>query len=1028
MAGPESEKNISSPLKPGIHSNGLNSSNSLRELNMENHNVEPSTGSKDTSQLSIDKEKNGDLITSDGRKSTTPGDTNELVEQRQISDEDPYSESNPASKTGHDKVNIDESDESDESEDEETEPPLLKYTRLNQLPPNFFKKDPVSTATFSEKVFIFGTHSGLIHLTKPDFTTIRSFKAHKASILSLYTDGQFFASGSMDGTIVIGSVADPKDIIMLDYKRPIHAVVLDKNYQKSRSFICGGMAGLVIYSSKNWLDQRVDTYLDKNNGPIIAIHTLDDLVFWMNDKGITIYHTAARTVVTVISKPSDSFRSDLYWPRISFPEIDRALIAWGNYIWSLRLYTKGYGGSNSGAGSSMKSRILPSAASLSFRSVPERKVEVEHVFKVDYLISGIAGFNDDQWAVLAYNQPEKDELTGKLVSQCPDLKILSSVDGSTVFEEELAFNGIENLGLNDYHMFSHIGPSVTRYLILSARDGIVAQQIQLDDRLDWYLDRKLFDKAWQMSQYLVSPIKRLEFGIKHLDLLVRDDLWDEAASWLSDILFVDISLLPTGDARSTLGTRMSATPQMEEMETLMKEFVHQWNLWSDIFIKSDHIFELTVIIPTDPRWNLKKSIFTDILTYWLEKEDEKFYQLLKNWDSELYDVKSLTHKMEHMLEIQPENARLRHEICRVYENSLEPNKAIPHLCALKAPNIVEFLDKHHILTTFTSEIPKFLKLRFAKESDIETLPIPEIEENLSPIVDILVERRYEIFPNTIVKLMIRERLGIMSFLYLEKLATIDELLVKGFENTRVELFSQFDRPKLLPFLVANNNYDISKAIDICESNAFVDELVYLLGEIGENQRAMTLITEQLDDPVRAIKFAKTRNDAETWNVLLDYSFSKPNFIKALLEMADDQSSKFYNPMMILQNMKTDVHIDGLKDSITRVSEDHDMNVIVNQLLLKIVYKRSEEISKKFKEDRLRGFEIAADNPEWQALTEFYETIVLMLDPNLPSKPQIKLVSQLLENDPYAKILYTSIFNKLQHIHDLGVHYEKVKGA
>ncbi|OBA20134.1 putative vacuolar protein sorting-associated protein [Metschnikowia bicuspidata var. bicuspidata NRRL YB-4993] len=898
---------------------------------------------------------------------------------------------------------------SDEEEEEEEEPPLLKYTRLSQLPPNFFKNDPVSTATFSENVFVFGTHSGKILLTKPDFSTIRSFKAHKASIFSLYTDGRFFASGSMDGTIVIGSVSDPKDIVLFDYKRPIHAVVLDKNYQRTRSFIYGGMAGLVIYSSKNWLDQRIETNLDKNNGPITAIYTVDDLVLWMNDKGITVYQTTARQVISVISKPSDSFRSDLYWPRVSFPETDRILIAWGNYVWSLRLHTKGTNGSSTGAGSSVRSRILPSTASLSFRSVPEVKVEVEHVFKVDYLISGISGFNDDQWAVLAYNQPVKHDVSGILVSQCPDLKILSSVDGSTVFEEELSFNGIEGLGLNDYHMLSHIGPSATMYLMLSARDGIIAQQVQLDDRLEWYLERKLFAKAWHMSQHIVSPGRRLDLGVKHLDSLVKNNKWDEAADWLSAILLLDTNSFP-------------------EMEALIKEYVIQWNLWGDIFIKSRHVPELTNIIPTDTRWNLKKSLFTNILTYWLEEtdSDEMFYQLIDKWDMDLYDVRTVTSSIEHMLEINSEDKTLRQKLCNIYENSLEPSKAVPHLCALKNPNIVEYLDKHHILNMFTSELPEFLELRFDRKSDLETLPIPEVKTKLDPIVDILVERRHEMFPNTIVNLMKDKRLSIVSFMYLERLAAIDELLVKGLENTRIELFSQFDRPKLLPFLMATSTYDISKAIDVCESNAFVDELVYLLGEIGENQRAMSLITEQLDDPVRAIKFAKMRNDAETWNVLLEYSFSKPKFIKALLEMADDQSSNFYSPMTILQNMTTDVHIEGLKESISKVFEDHDMNVIVNQLLLKIVYKRSEEISKNFKEEKLKGFIIMADDPEYKALANIYETIVLILDPSAPSKPKLRLVSQLLSNDKNANTLYTNMRNKSRHIRYIEEEYQKMK--
>ena len=89
-----------------------------------------------------------------------------------------------------DHTSIEEDGDEDEEEEEEEEPPTLKYTRLNKLPANFFVKDPVSTSTFHETVFIFATHSGIIHICKPNFETIRTFKAHRASVLSVFKIGR----------------------------------------------------------------------------------------------------------------------------------------------------------------------------------------------------------------------------------------------------------------------------------------------------------------------------------------------------------------------------------------------------------------------------------------------------------------------------------------------------------------------------------------------------------------------------------------------------------------------------------------------------------------------------------------------------------------------------------------------------------------------------------------------------------------------------------------------------------------------
>lgn len=909
-------------------------------------------------------------------------------------------------KTMHSTDGEDTDSESDEDDDE---PPTFKYTRLKGLPHNFFTTHPVSTATFSENVFVFGTHTGLIHLAHPDLTVIRTFKAHNASVLSLYTDGHYFSSGSMDGTVVIGSVLDEKDIVKYDFQRPVHAVVLDKNYQKSKTFVYGGMSEDVTLCSRNWLDQRVDTVLDLKNGPIVALDTIDDLIFWMNDKGITFYHVPSRLVISVIANPSDSFRSDLYWPRISFPETDRVLIAWGSYIWSLRISIKTPLNGNSGAGSSIKSRYFP-AATLSFRAVQEKKVEVEHVFKVDFLISGIASFKDDYWLLLAYNPPEKDEETGLFLPRNPDIKLLSSIDGSTQYEEEIGLDTAENLGLNDYHLGHYIGDSGTRYYIFSARGGVIAEQVQLNDRLQWYLERSLYYKAWEMSQHVVAPEKRLGFGIKHLEELVLRDEWTAATEWIKKLLSVENGFLPLEDTKSTLATGVSSVLKEEDKEILAKEIASQWSLWSAIFMRSGHVEELASVIPTDPRWNLPKGIYCDILKYYLHKEDsEKIYELLNSWDLDLYDVKEITATMEEILEKRPNDGKLRRQLCLLYERTFEPSKAVAHLEKLQDPNIIPFLASSHILPAFVADIPKFAKFRFPEKKDFETLPISTIQTKLEDITRILVDSRHEISPNRILKLMFENGLDIINYFYLEELLKIDELLVKGYEDNLIKLYSQFNRPKLLPFLTASNNYNISEAIEVCEQNAFVDELVYLLSQVGENRKALTLILQELDDPNRAISFAKSQNDQEIWNVVLEHSFSRPRFIRALIESADEKSLAFYNPITILQNMDPELEVEGLKDSVTLVTRDNDMNLIVNQLIYNIVSKRSEKVSKKLYHDELRGVHVDASNNAIASKFNEFQPIALRMTSVAGEVAVVRLDVDMVYR------LYTSLQDKLEHI-------------
>lgn len=927
---------------------------------------------------------------------------------------------------GSDEELSEESDKEEDKDEDEDEPPKLKYIRVNKLPANFFVRDALSTSTFHESVFIFATHSGLIHITRPDFTTIRTFKAHRASVLSLYTDGKYFASGSMDGTIVIGSIEDEKDIVAFDFKRPIHAVILDQNYHRSRSFISGGMSGKVIYSSKNWLGQRSDVILDQDKGPIVSIQKIDDLILWMSDAGITVYHITTKRVIFTIKKPDNSPRSDLYWPRVHFPEVDRILIAWADHIWSLRVSIKSVddGDNVLTQTRSVKSKILLSSNTISFRAVQEKKIEVEHIFKFDSLIAGISSFKDDLWMILTYNTPERDSHTNKMTFPPPDLKLVNSASGDIEHEEEIGLKNIQGLGLNDYLLGSHIGEKTPSYFIMSAKDGVIAQETQLDDRLNWYLEKRRFFDAWNISQHLVSPIQRLNFGTQYVDSLITLDNWKEASDFLKELLWLNLEDLPEADTKSTILTGRSDILLTEEMDNYVKEVTSQWSIWADIFIKSNHIKELTDIIPTNAKLNLPHKIYNTILEYWLSKIDDNdtFYRLI-NWDPDLYDIKLIQSKLEELLERDDSNDKLRKSLTDLYVKSFNPIKAVPHLIHLRDYNLISFLASNHLLTNFKNDIPRIITLRF-KSKEIEELPVQDLGEKLADIIDILVENRHEITTGDIIQLMFDNHLEFINYFYLEKLAAVDEYLSYPFGNERIKLYANFDRPKLLPFLTKYSKYDIDEAIRLCEENDYVEELVYLLGKIGENKKALMLIINELDDPEKAIKFAKHQNDKEAWSILLDYSVQKPNFIKALIECADDQSNAYYDPITILERMPHNVKIEGLKNSVTKISNNNDLNLMLNQLILKIVYKQSEEVSSVYQLQQLKGVEVDISSDEIKNLVNRYETIVMYSEPGATDK---KLINELkLLNDTglmLNKKTHSGLNKKLEHFFILKKHIE-----
>lgn len=65
------------------------------------------------------------------------------------------------------------------------------------------------------------------------------------------------------------------------------------------------------------------------------------------------------------------------------------------------------------------------------------------------------------------------------------------------------------------------------------------------------------------------------------------------------------------------------------------------------------------------------------------------------------------------------------------------------------------------------------------------------------------------------------------------------------------------------------------AYKICHERDLVPEMVFLLGRMGNNKKALTLIIERMGDVQRAIEFAKEQGDDDLWEDLLRYSETRP---------------------------------------------------------------------------------------------------------------------------------------------------------
>jgi len=809
----------------------------------------------------------------------------------------------------------DEEEEDEEEDEEDEDPPALKYSRLTQLPKTFFNKELVSGCLIHENVFAFGTASGLLYLTNPNLKSIGTIRARKSPVLSIHTDGSYIAAASMDGTIVIASISQIKNnnqssTVAYDIKTPIYSVVLNGNYKDTKSFIYGNKGGQVVMSHSNWLGNRTERIIGQDSGPIVGLILVDEILIWMSDDGITIYNLHNETIVTKLKRPNNQPPAELIWPKINYQEHDRLLIGWVNHIWCLKI-----NGTDKNKNDNFK---LSSAMSSFNRHGSEASVDIEFEYNIDGLIAGIGSFKDDSLMILTMSEEDRQSP--------PELRIINSITHEETSADEIVLKGHEGLRINDYHLGQYIGTQRSKYFIISATDGIIAEEFDLLGRFNWFVERERFLEAWEMSEHLITKEERCNIGIRQVQVYLDDDNWDQASKFLKQVLKFHHD---------------------EDEEKFKSYLLEKWEQWSWIFIHSEKIENLATILPTDHDL-LSKELYNKCLEIFLNDDNDKMFEYLNKWDTSLYDYQYIQQLMENKLEVEPNLFILRRCLADLYLKTNEPSLAAIHFIKLKDSNTIDLLAKNHLVSKFIDSLPDIIRFQTG-EDDLQNAPITILGEKLSHIINILVENRHEVLPSKIVSLMNSNNLHIITFLYLQNVSKIDPFAVESYETEMIELYALFDRSQLLTYLKRKQHYNIDKALEIMKLKNFNQELVYLLGKVGKSKEAMYLIIEEMDDPKQAIEFATEQKSSELWDIFLEYGIMKPNFIKVLIEYTG-----ILFDAQILKKIPKSVEIEGLKDSLIRITMDNELIISIQRSILKILENEAIEVSDELNELRIKG--------------------------------------------------------------------------
>lgn len=803
----------------------------------------------------------------------------------------------------------DDADESEDEDDSDDDEPALKYEKLGSPAAELLEKDSASAIAIHNKTIALGTHNGVVHIFDFAGKRIKSYRPHSSSVLDIVIDttGDFVATASMDGQVVIHSITTP-EAFSYDFRRPMRTIALEPNFGKrtSRAYVSGGMAGTLILHEKGWLGHTQHT-LSADEGPIWLTRWRGTLIAWANDLGVKIYDTASQSRVAFIDRPKNSPRADLFKCSFYWQDDTTLLIAWADYIKIARI----------------RSRVRQGASAASLSA------DVTAVFQVDCMVAGIVphvspisagATTPSSFLVLAYVPPDEtfgDEALAdsrRRAANMPELRIISRA-GEELSSDALPVVNYHLYGCNDYALVEADGG----YVVLSPKNIVIARPRDQRDHVDWLVDKGRYEEALQEVEKMGDGKLAMEIGVQYVRHLVDEGEFEKAAAMCPKV--------------------HSQNPK-------------QWEDWVYIFAHKRQLHTIIPYVPTaHPR--LGRQVYGLVLGHFLTHDHAAALRTIKLWPSHLYDIPAVIESVHSELDSKPKSANvnvLMECLAELYMANRQPGKALIYYLRLRRPNVFDLIREHNLFTSVQDQA--LLLVEFDQElitkrkAEGETME----EKDHGAAIKLLVDHTHSI-PVVRVVQQLEVRPDYL-FMYLDSLYDKDPYLTSDYADRQLQLYSEYAPSRLIDFLRTSNYYGLEKAYNICKEKDLVPEMVFLLGKMGDNKKALTLIIERLGDVHRAIDFAKEQNDNDLWEDLLRYSETRPAFIRGLLENVGGAE---INPIRLIRRIKNGLEIPGLKDALIKILHDFNLQISLLEGCQAILHSDSTDLSGRLQKSQTAGF-------------------------------------------------------------------------
>lgn len=204
-----------------------------------------------------------------------------------------------------------------------------------------FERDAASAISVHDKFLAIGTHWGKVYILDHLGNITNSVNpAHTTAVnqISIDLPGDYLASCSNDGKIIIFGLCSSEHAQIISMDRPIRSVAIDPLYGRAGSgqqFVTGDR--VLVLHEKGFLfaknKQQAIFAGKEKDGFIHHITWNGSFICFANDTGIRVYDKDQKSMVTHVLRKHDlSLRAELYPAHICWTGESTFAIGWANTV------------------------------------------------------------------------------------------------------------------------------------------------------------------------------------------------------------------------------------------------------------------------------------------------------------------------------------------------------------------------------------------------------------------------------------------------------------------------------------------------------------------------------------------------------------------------------------------------------------------------------------------------------------------------------------------------------------------------